>query len=100
MAYTDNGPGPKLWTIVDSRVGVFWRPGGEGYTASVVEAGLFSEEFAKRMTGPSYADRKEEARHLKTFRYILNDARAHLKRLEERFALLEREDENQPATVA
>jgi hypothetical protein len=89
MAYTDNGAGPKLWTIFDPSSGLFWRAGGGGYSASVAEAGLFSEEFARRMTGPSYRDRCEEARHLKSFRYVLTEAQSRVDTLAARFALLE-----------
>ncbi len=89
MAYTDNGQGPKLWTIYDPARGLFWRAGGCGYTTSVVDAGLFSESFARSFTGPSYADRCEEARHLRSFKYMLADLQERAAAYAARFALLE-----------
>lgn len=65
--YIDNGDGPRLWVIVD-RAGVFWRPGGQGYTSRIEQAGLFSESFARRLTGPGYQDRFERAAHLLEWR--------------------------------
>lgn len=88
MAYQDDGEGPKLWVIYDRARGTFWRTGGEGYTCGIADAGLFSESFARQMTGPSYADHHEQARHLSTFRYILNDAAEQHQKLTDRFALL------------
>lgn len=36
-----------LYRLIDSR-GWYWRHGGQGYTADVSEAGLFSDEYSAR----------------------------------------------------
>lgn len=94
--YVDSGDGQKLWTIYDPSSGLFWRAGGVGYTSNVAEAGLFSESFARRMTGPSYRDRLEEPRHLSTFRYILTETMKRCGELQARFSALSPTTEPQP----
>lgn len=66
-----SGPQPPAeWLIRDGHTGMWWRPGGNGYTREMLEAGLFPEAQARRVSSPSYAGRNDTAVHVSNLRAV------------------------------
>jgi len=65
---------PGLAYLIQSRDGFWWRPNAQGYTADIVEAGVFDAEASIYLLGEPYSDRQD----------LVVLARPHLKRAERR----------------
>lgn len=50
---------PGLAYLIQSREGYWWRPEGKGYTSSLLEAGVFTEDKSLYLLGESYSDRND-----------------------------------------
>lgn len=59
---------PKVWLIYEARSGTWWGPNRQGYFRNVTEAGLYTEEEAKRIASNPDPGRRDEAISLEEYR--------------------------------
>ena len=59
---------PKIWLILEARTGVWWRKNKAGYTGNLADAGLYTEEEAKKIACNPDPNRMDKAIPLEDYR--------------------------------